>query len=137
VSLVEQELPTLPDHMSSPLVFSGVRVTRSLVLYVCFVDRCLSFCIFSFGHCVVCSTSLYRFWLPLWCLQTLLKVTQYTKWLEDNQKITVNSICSHLYASDGEYFSTRCWYIPNFVLKDKIRRYFRNPTLNILKVVSK
>jgi len=22
---------------------SGVRVTRSLVLYVCFVDRCLSF----------------------------------------------------------------------------------------------
>jgi hypothetical protein len=24
-------------------VFSGVRVTRSLVLYVCFVDRCLYF----------------------------------------------------------------------------------------------
>ena len=28
---------------SSPPVFSGVRVTRSLVLYACFVDR-LSFC---------------------------------------------------------------------------------------------
>ena len=28
-----------------PPVFSGVRVTRSLVLCVCFVDRCLSFCI--------------------------------------------------------------------------------------------
>ena len=27
-------------------VFSGVRVTRSLVLYVCFVDRCLSFLLF-------------------------------------------------------------------------------------------
>jgi len=27
-------------------IFSGVRVTRSLVLYVCFVDRCLSFCTF-------------------------------------------------------------------------------------------
>ena len=39
VSLVEQELPTLPEHMSSPPVFSGVRVTRSLVLYTCFVDR--------------------------------------------------------------------------------------------------
>jgi hypothetical protein len=26
--------------------FSGVRVTRSLVLYVCFVDRCLSFVLF-------------------------------------------------------------------------------------------
>ena len=41
--LVEQELPTLPEDLSSPPVFSGVRVTRSLVLCVCFVDRCLSF----------------------------------------------------------------------------------------------
>ena len=39
--------------------FNGVRVTRSLVLYVCFVDRCFSFCTFSFGHCVVCSSSIY------------------------------------------------------------------------------
>jgi hypothetical protein len=30
-----------------------------------FVDRCLSFCTFSFGHCFVCS-SIYGFWLPLW-----------------------------------------------------------------------
>ena len=52
---------------------SGVRVTRSLVLYVCFVDRCFSFCTFSFGHCVVCP-SIYRFWLPLWYLQTLLEI---------------------------------------------------------------
>jgi len=28
VSLVEQELLTLPEHMSSPPIFSGVRVTR-------------------------------------------------------------------------------------------------------------
>jgi hypothetical protein len=26
----------------------------------------------SFDHCVVCSSSIYGFWLPLWCLQTLL-----------------------------------------------------------------
>ena len=51
--------------------FSGVLVTRSLVLCVYFVDRCLFFCSFSFGHCVVCS-SIYGFWLPLWHLQTLL-----------------------------------------------------------------
>ena len=38
--LVEQELPTLPEHLSSPPVFSGVRVTRSLALCVCFADRC-------------------------------------------------------------------------------------------------
>jgi hypothetical protein len=41
--------------------FIGVGVTRSFVLYVCFVDRCLSFCTFSFGHCVVCSSSIYGF----------------------------------------------------------------------------
>ena len=35
---------TLTEHLSSPPVFSGIRVTRSSVLCVCFVDRCLSFC---------------------------------------------------------------------------------------------
>ena len=55
-------------------VFSGVRVTRSLVLCVCFIDRCLSFRRISFGHCVVCSSLIYGFWLPLWYLQTLLSL---------------------------------------------------------------
>ena len=55
--LVEQELLTLPEHLCSLPVFSGVHVTRSLVLY-------LSFCTFSFGHCVVCFSSIYGFWLP-------------------------------------------------------------------------
>ena len=62
--------------------FSGVRATPSLVLCVGFLDRCLSFCLFffwplcclfffylrilitplvSFGHCVVCSSSIYGF----------------------------------------------------------------------------
>ena len=49
-----EELLTLPEHPSSSPGFSGVRVTRSL-FYVCvsFVDRCLSICPVSFGHCVV------------------------------------------------------------------------------------
>ena len=72
MSLVEQELLTLPEHLSSPPVFSGVRVTLWFYIYICLVDRCLSFCTFSFGHCVVCSTSIYGLWLPLWYLQTLL-----------------------------------------------------------------
>jgi hypothetical protein len=50
--------------------FSGVCYTRSLVLYECFVDRCLSFYTFSLGHCVVCSSLIYKFWLPLRFLQT-------------------------------------------------------------------
>jgi hypothetical protein len=51
--------------------FSGVRVARSLVLCVCFVARCLSFC--SFGHFFFISPSIYVFWLPLWYPQTPLK----------------------------------------------------------------
>jgi hypothetical protein len=43
VPIVEQELFTLLGHLSSAPVCSGVRVTRSLVLCVCFVDRSLSF----------------------------------------------------------------------------------------------
>jgi len=69
---LEQELLTLLGHLSSPPVFSGARFTRSLVECVCFVDRCLSFCLISLGHCVVCPSSIYAFWLPLWYLQTLL-----------------------------------------------------------------
>jgi hypothetical protein len=46
MSLVEQELLTLPEHLSLPPAFSEVRVTRSLALCVCFVDRCLSLCTF-------------------------------------------------------------------------------------------
>ena len=39
VPLVEQELLTLLEHLSSSSVFSGVRITRSLVVCVRFVDR--------------------------------------------------------------------------------------------------
>ena len=53
--------PVYIDKYNNNKNISGIRVT--LVLYVCFVDRCLSFCTFSFGHFVVCS-SIYRFWLP-------------------------------------------------------------------------
>ena len=34
-------------QLNSPPVLSGDHVTRSLVLYVCFVEHCLSFCTFS------------------------------------------------------------------------------------------
>ena len=61
VSLVEQELLTLPEHLSSPPVFRGVRVTWSLVLYVCFVDRCLYF--FFWPLCC-----LFFFFWPLCCV---------------------------------------------------------------------
>jgi hypothetical protein len=67
------------ERVISPCSNSGTRrvnlVTNPVishewgVLYVCFVDRCLSFCTFSFDHCVVCSSSIYGFWLSLWYLE--------------------------------------------------------------------
>ena len=92
---MEQELLTLAEHLSSPPVFSGVHVTRSLVLYVCFVDCCLSFCTFSFGHCVVCSSSIYGFWLPLSALlsskSSYFSLKKNNSWL-DNHDITYHPL---------------------------------------------
>ena len=51
MTLVEQELHSLPEHLSSPPVFSSVRVTRSLVFCICFADRCLSFFTFLWPLC--------------------------------------------------------------------------------------
>ena len=55
-----------------PQVLVGFVLLTPLVVCVCFEDRCLSFCPFSFGHCVVCPSSIYGFWLPIWYIQTLL-----------------------------------------------------------------
>ena len=47
---MEQEVLTLPEHLSSLRVFSCVRVAQYLALRVFFIDH---FCPFSFGHCIV------------------------------------------------------------------------------------
>ena len=36
VQRMEQELPTLPEHLSSPAVFSGIRVARTFVFCAMF-----------------------------------------------------------------------------------------------------
>ena len=50
-------------HMSIPVLsfFMLMIFIKKKVLCVCFIDRCLSLCPFSFGHCVVCP-SIYVFW---------------------------------------------------------------------------
>jgi len=48
---------SIAEYMYTALktpVFSGVRFTRSLVLYVCFVDRCLFFCTYLFFWTLCC-----------------------------------------------------------------------------------
>ena len=50
--LVEQKLLTLPDHLSLSSIFSGIRVTRSLVF-------CVMFCSLSFFFWPLCSLSFH------------------------------------------------------------------------------
>ena len=59
---VEQERLTFIEHSNPPQFSSGIRVARSLVFCVVFCGI-LSFCIFSFAHCIV-SPSVYIFCLP-------------------------------------------------------------------------
>jgi hypothetical protein len=66
VSLVAQELLTLPKHLFSPQV--GF-VLLDLSFMCMFCRSFLSVCLFYFGHCVVCPSSIYGFWLPLWYFQ--------------------------------------------------------------------
>jgi hypothetical protein len=77
--LVEQELFTLPEHLSSTPVFNGIRVTRSLVLYVYFVDHCLSICTFFFWP--LCCLFFFDIQiLLLWYLSIILDLQNFFHW---------------------------------------------------------
>ena len=60
---------------------------------------CLSFCTFSFGHYVVCSSSIYGFWLPLWYLQTLLPISY-------DKSVTTKHIPLTLFDEDNNRWSS-------------------------------
>ena len=55
---VEQKLLTLPGQLRSSPVFCGIPVTQYLFFCVVFVDQHLSFCPISFGHYIVCFSSI-------------------------------------------------------------------------------
>ena len=77
--LVEQELFTLPEHLSSTPVFNGIRVTRSLVLYVYFVDHVLSICTFFFWP--LCCLFFFEIRiLLLWYLSINLDLQNFFHW---------------------------------------------------------
>ena len=118
VSLVEKELLTLPEHPSSSPIFSGVRVTRSLVVYVCFVDRCLSFSTFSFDHCVVCSSSIYGYWLLRWYLQTLLVMNCAQWWYISRREFpTIFIIQEYCFSYDNLHYIHRTWHCHTYIIK--------------------
>ena len=67
VSLVGQEILALSEHLSSSVVWWGSRYSIFSLM-----RNALSIVVgpFTFGHCVVCPSSIYGFWLPFLYLQT-------------------------------------------------------------------
>ena len=61
---------TLQEHPC----FSGVRVAQSSVFCVVFCGSS-SLCPFSSVHCIVCPSSIYSFWLPIWYHQIFISST--------------------------------------------------------------
>jgi len=106
-------------------VISGVRVTRFLVLCVCFVDRCLSFCTFSFGHCVVCSftDSDYHF--------GIFKLFSVYSFLNSVQNfLLLNGFTPHLFHNAVYFVSMKIlWY-------SSVRLRMFNATFNNISVIS-
>ena len=81
-------------------VFSKVRVTRSLVLYVRFVDRGLSFCTFSFGH-ALCCLFFFDILIPITPL-----VSSNSSYIRPPSVRIVYSILTPLVSSNSSYIRT-------------------------------
>jgi hypothetical protein len=86
VTLVEQELPTLPKHQSSPPdVYWG---------YCCSIFSVLDlFVLFTFGHCIVCPSSIYSFWLPLSYLQAFHRIKIVSKKFPEVNSFPILIVC--------------------------------------------
>ena len=95
--------------------YSGVLVTRSLVLCVCFVDRCVSFCTFNFGHCVACSSSIYGFWLPFGIFKLFLSVRNI--WCHNRPLFAVCIVQSELFSVVvcKSFYFCKCIVFPSFI----------------------
>ena len=79
---VEQELLTLPEHLSSPSLFSGVHVPWSLVFCVVFWRLLFVFSPFSFGHYVPYPSLIRDSYYPFVIFRLLAIVFSILLWLE-------------------------------------------------------
>ena len=70
---------TIPEHMSSLPVFSGVRVTRSLNSFICMAFKSM-FVLFLWSLCCLSFCDL-RFWLPFGIFKLFLDIIFVIHWI--------------------------------------------------------
>jgi hypothetical protein len=111
--LVGQELLTLPEYLSSLPSFSEVRVTRSLVLCVCFVVRRLFFFFWS-----LCCLSFFYLPLTLYIRSVFFLISKCSK-------LRAYLIFKTLYIRSVFFLIPKC---------SKLRTYLINKTMYIRSV---
>jgi hypothetical protein len=80
------EITKIPLKMSE-VSYSGSYLNMNELRSDWGMEFCRSlFVLLSYGHCVVCSSTIYGFWLPLWYLQILFNrvVTSDQRWWREH-----------------------------------------------------
>lgn len=113
---VEQHLPTLPDHLKSPVVCSWVRVEKSLVFYF---ESCVLlfslFVFFCFSHDGVSLSSIQEFECPIVIFRRSFQ-KQQTKMIYSIKRQPLTCRQGH-----GMWRISTCLVAPNTPLLQHIR----------------
>jgi hypothetical protein len=110
VPLLEQNLPTLPRHMTSPpfLLEFLLRNHRHFCVRFLFYFLTIVFFLISFGYCIVCISLIYGFWLQLYYHQKVFLLIYF------NAHFTLGLalvLCNIIYTSlrCRQQFFSRIW----------------------------
>ena len=79
--------------------FSSCSIFSFLCCVFVVVDHCLSFCPFTFSHCVVCLSSIYGFRLPLWYIKKtpqILNLVRATRFQNNQNRNIILNLLSKL-----------------------------------------
>ena len=107
----------------TPCFYWGYMLLKFQIFVQCFVDRCLSFCPFSFGHCVV-GSSKYGFLLPLSSLPIFCRrIHQYM-----NITVYLNLVMIWPDMCTSSYLITSCHCCT-------IQKYYVSPLYDLLVIL--
>ena len=137
VTLVEHELFTLPDHLTSLPLLNGFVLLNLPFSVSCFLGHRSSFCIFLVSGCIVCpsisaSDTLFGI-INLICTQT----KHQNRWFPNINKLGKKyHICIVLFSYSWCIFSWYCRLLVTFQMLFGLRFMVFNSTFNNMSVIS-